>query len=166
MPFCPDKKIVRTKKLSGQICFCRRCQCPWFVCPYCPDKKIVRGNYFSGQFFCLDNFFVWTIFLSGLKGIYHQVEFRRTSPLCLFLLFSTPLQKNLFESLQYHQKHGFVLYFHRLHIKQLTKCNIVLKIPSTNLHSQTVRARKLKFWKKVHLPPPVTCHISCIKWFF
>ena len=27
-----------------------------------------------------------------------------------------------------------------------------------NLHSQTVRARMLKFWEKVHLPPPVTCH--------
>ena len=29
----------------------------------------------SGKKFCADNFFVWTIFLSGQKGIYHQVEF-------------------------------------------------------------------------------------------
>ena len=27
-------------------------------------------------------------------------------------------------------------------------------------HSQTVRARELTFWEKVHLPPPVTCHVS------
>ena len=31
---------------------------------------------------------------------------------------------------------------------------------STNLHCQAVRARKLKFFENVHLPPPVTCHIS------
>ena len=35
MPFCPDKKIVRTKKLSRQ--------------KNCPDKKIVRTKKLSGQ---------------------------------------------------------------------------------------------------------------------
>ena len=33
---------------------------------------------------------------------------------------------------------------------------------SKQLHSQTIRASKLKFWEKVHLPPPVTCHVSHI----
>ena len=31
-----------------------------------------------------------------------------------------------------------------------------------HLQSQTVRARELKFWEKVHLPPAVTCHLSCV----
>ena len=35
-----------------------------------------------------------------------------------------------------------------------------MKISSKHLHSQTVRARKLKFSKKVHLPPPVMCYLS------
>ena len=35
-----------------------------------------------------------------------------------------------------------------------------MKIYSKHLHSQTVRARELKFSEKVHLPPPVTCHVS------
>ena len=35
-----------------------------------------------------------------------------------------------------------------------------VEISSKHLHFQTVRARKLKFWEKVHLPPPVTCHVS------
>ena len=42
-----------------------------------------------------------------------------------------------------------------------------VKISSEHLHSQTIKARKLKFWEKVHLPPPVmfhesyvTCHVS------
>ena len=44
-----------------------------------------------------------------------------------------------------------------------------VKISSSNLHSQTIRVRKLKFGEKVHLPPPVTshlshvmCHVSCV----
>ena len=44
-----------------------------------------------------------------------------------------------------------------------------MKILSTNLYSQTVRARELTFCEKVHLPPPVMrheshimCHISCV----
>ena len=36
-----------------------------------------------------------------------------------------------------------------------------MKISSKHLHSQTVRARELTFWEKVHLPPPLTC-----KYFF
>ena len=35
-----------------------------------------------------------------------------------------------------------------------------VKISSNHIHSKTVRARKLKFWEKVHLPPPVICHVS------
>ena len=35
-------------------------------------------------------------------------------------------------------------------------------ISSEHLHSQTVRARELKFWKKVYLPPSVMCHMSCV----
>ena len=38
-----------------------------------------------------------------------------------------------------------------------------VKISSEHLHSQTRRARELKFWKKVHLPPTpsgVICHMS------
>ena len=31
---------------------------------------------------------------------------------------------------------------------------------STHYYTQTVRARKLKFWKNVHLTPHVTCHMS------
>ena len=42
---------------------------------------------------------------------------------------------------------------------QLTYSSFVV-VSSKHLHSQTVRARKLKFWEKVHLPPPVTCHMS------
>ena len=33
-------------------------------------------------------------------------------------------------------------------------------ISSEHLHSQTLRARELKFWEKVHLPSPVMCHLS------
>ena len=35
-----------------------------------------------------------------------------------------------------------------------------MEISSVHLHSQTGRARELKFWDKVHLPPPVVCHVS------
>ena len=35
-----------------------------------------------------------------------------------------------------------------------------MEISSKHFHSQTVRARQLKFWAKVHHPPPVMCHIS------
>ena len=48
-----------------------------------------------------------------------------------------------------------------------------VEISSEHLHSQTVRARELKFWEKVHLPPPelchvkhATCHMSCVILFF
>ena len=37
-----------------------------------------------------------------------------------------------------------------------------VEISSKHLHSQTVRARELKFWPKVHLPPPVSWHVSHI----
>ena len=37
-----------------------------------------------------------------------------------------------------------------------------MKISLKHLHSQTVRARKLTFWEKVHLLPPVTCFVSCV----
>ena len=40
---------------------------------------------------------------------------------------------------------------------------ILGEIFSTNHHSQSVKARELKLWEKVHLPPPVTCHMSCVK---
>ena len=30
------------------------------------------------------------------------------------------------------------------------------------LHSKTVRARELKFWGNVHLPPHVVCHVTCV----
>ena len=35
-----------------------------------------------------------------------------------------------------------------------------MKISSTNLPSQTITARKLKFWEKVHIPPPISYHVS------
>ena len=35
-----------------------------------------------------------------------------------------------------------------------------MEISSVHLHSQTVRARKLKFLEKVHLSPPVMCKVS------
>ena len=35
-----------------------------------------------------------------------------------------------------------------------------MKLSSVHLHSQTVRARELKFWEKVHLLPRVICHVS------
>ena len=35
-----------------------------------------------------------------------------------------------------------------------------VKISSEHLHPQTVRAKKLKFWEKGQVPPPVTCHMS------
>ena len=35
-----------------------------------------------------------------------------------------------------------------------------MEISSDHLHSQTVRARELKFCEKDHLPPPVICHLS------
>ena len=55
-----------------------------------------------------------------------------------------------------------------------------MKVSSTNLHSQTGRARELTFWEKVHLPPRVTyqmshvtchmsrvtCHVSHVKGIF
>ena len=44
-------------------------------------------------------------------------------------------------------------------IKSVSESSFV-KISSTNLHSVTVRARELKFWEKVHFPPPVICHVS------
>ena len=31
-----------------------------------------------------------------------------------------------------------------------------------HLHGQTVRSRELNFLQKVHLPQPVTCHVSCV----
>ena len=33
-------------------------------------------------------------------------------------------------------------------------------VHTKHLHSQTVRARELKFFREVHLAPPVTCHMS------
>ena len=38
-----------------------------------------------------------------------------------------------------------------------------VNISTRHLHSQTVRARELTFWDKVH-PPPVTCHMSHFMW--
>ena len=35
-----------------------------------------------------------------------------------------------------------------------------MKISSEHPHSQTGRARDLKFWENVHLPPSVMCHMS------
>ena len=35
-----------------------------------------------------------------------------------------------------------------------------MEIYSEHLHSQTIRAREMKFRDKVHLPPLVICHIS------
>ena len=49
MPFCPDKKNVRTQILSGQI-NCRQ--------ENCPDKKNVRTKKMSGQKNCPDKFFL------------------------------------------------------------------------------------------------------------
>ena len=37
-----------------------------------------------------------------------------------------------------------------------------MEISSEHIHSQTIRARDLKFWEKVHLPPPVMRHMSCV----
>ena len=37
-----------------------------------------------------------------------------------------------------------------------------METSSEHLHCQTVRARELKFWEKVHLPPSVMCHVSCV----
>ena len=42
-----------------------------------------------------------------------------------------------------------------------------VKISSNHLHSQTIRARELTVWEKVHLPSPVSCvtcqvsHVTC-----
>ena len=33
---------------------------------------------------------------------------------------------------------------------------------SKYFHSQTVSAREMKFWQKVHLPQPIRCHVSCV----
>ena len=48
-----------------------------------------------------------------------------------------------------------------------------MEISSEHLHSQTIRARELKFWENVHPPPCVTCHmsrvrsqVSWVSWFF
>ena len=35
-----------------------------------------------------------------------------------------------------------------------------MEISSVHHHSQTVRARELTFWEKVHLLQPVMCHVS------
>ena len=35
-----------------------------------------------------------------------------------------------------------------------------VEISSEHLHYQTVKARELQFWEKVHLPQPVLCHMS------
>ena len=45
-------------------------------------------------------------------------------------------------------------------VNQSVSQSSFVKIPSTNLHSQTVKVRELTFWEKVHLPPPVTCQVS------
>ena len=37
--------------------------------------------------------------------------------------------------------------------------NVSMLIPSSNF-SQVMKARELKFWEKVHLPPPVMCQVS------
>ena len=37
-----------------------------------------------------------------------------------------------------------------------------VKISSKYLHSQTIRAKELKFLEKVHQPLPVTYHVSCV----
>ena len=54
---------------------------------------------------------------------------------------------------------GAVLHTPLSLINSLGRSSFV-EISSSNLHSQTVRARKLNFWEKVHLPP--TCHVSCV----
>ena len=38
----------------------------------------------------------------------------------------------------------------------------LVETSSEHLHSQTVRARKLKFWEKINLLLPVMCHMSCV----
>ena len=35
-----------------------------------------------------------------------------------------------------------------------------VEISSEHFNSQNLKARELKFWEKVHLPPQVTCHMS------
>ena len=37
-----------------------------------------------------------------------------------------------------------------------------MEISSEHLHAQTVQARELQFLEKVHLPPPVMCHVTCV----
>ena len=37
-----------------------------------------------------------------------------------------------------------------------------MEISLQHLHTQTVKAKELKFGEKIHLPPPVMCHISSI----
>ena len=46
-------------------------------------------------------------------------------------------------------------------IKTLSQSSLV-KISSSKLHSQKVRAREMTFLKKVHLPPPVMCQMACV----
>ena len=53
-----------------------------------------------------------------------------------------------------------VSFIHSL-INYLSQSSFV-KISSSNLQSQTLKARELKAQKKVHLPTLVTCHMSCV----
>ena len=75
MPFCPDKKIVQTKKLSRQknrqdkkIVRTKNCPDKKIVrAKNCPEKKIVRTKKLSGQKNCPDKKNSCTLFLSELS---------------------------------------------------------------------------------------------------
>ena len=51
------------------------------------------------------------------------------------------------------------------HVSQVTchkSCFQCHMSSSKHFHAQTVRARELKFWQKVHLPQSILCHVSYV----
>ena len=52
------------------------------------------------------------------------------------------------------------------HVSQITCHGSHVTCPlHVIFHGQTRRARELKFWRKVHIPHPVTCHVSCFMFY-
>ena len=55
-----------------------------------------------------------------------------------------------------------IIHLHLVHLMLYFVCITIVKISSIYLHSKTVRARELNFWKKVHFPhlSHIRCHMS------
>ena len=126
-------------------------------------RRLRRKLWWSGA-----TFLPWTrVVLDNHLFWYFLFEASRSSPLPLWakhnLLFLTLL--SLLSSPMVINRPGLagaVLQNTPSLIKTLTNSSVV-KVSSKHPHSQTVRARDLKLWENVHLPPYVMCHVSYVR---